>query len=204
MTEISSPTDAQEATVSAPLPGVPMWRVGKPDAFLAADVDTARDAVASIASDWAIGKHLGARSEGVRCVTHLFESLQPGYSGWVWFASLSRVSRSKESTVNEVGMLPTEDSVLAPAWVPWAERVRPEDQQDEEHAAAEVASTEADDAEADATTGESGDDAEATDGDAASFDGDADEPDETEEADELDETEEADELDETDGEVGNN
>ena len=163
MTEISSTTDAQKPADPTPLPGVPVWRVGKPDAFLAADVDTARAAVASIASDWAIGKHLGARSEGVRCVTHLFESLQPGYSGWVWFASLSRVSRGKESTVNEVGMLPTQDSVLAPAWVPWAERVRPEDQQDEEHAAS--ASTDADDADADATTGDHGDDAGATDGD---------------------------------------
>lgn len=163
MTEISSTTDAQKPADPTPLPGVPVWRVGKPDAFLAADVDTARAAVASIASDWAIGKHLGARSEGVRCVTHLFESLQPGYSGWVWFASLSRVSRGKESTVNEVGMLPTENSVLAPAWVPWAERVRPEDQQDEEHAAA--AATDADDDDANATTGDSGDDAGATDGD---------------------------------------
>lgn len=163
MTEISSTTDAQKPADPTPLPGVPVWRVGKPDAFLAADVDTARAAVASIASDWAIGKHLGARSEGVRCVTHLFESLQPGYSGWVWFASLSRVSRGKESTVNEVGMLPTQDSVLAPAWVPWAERVRPEDQQDEEHSAS--ASTDADDADADATTGDHGDDAGATDGD---------------------------------------
>ncbi|WP_449371902.1 DUF3027 domain-containing protein [Arthrobacter psychrolactophilus] len=41
---------------------------------------------------------------------------------------MSRVSRGKEATVNEVGLLPTEDSVLAPAWVPWSERVRPEDQ----------------------------------------------------------------------------
>ena len=163
MTEISSTPDAQSPTDPTPLPGVPVWRVGKPDAFLAADVDTARAAVASIASDGAIGKHLGARSEGVRCVTHLFESLQPGYSGWVWFASLSRVSRGKESTVNEVGMLPTENSMLAPAWVPWAERVRPEDQQDEEHAAS--AATDADDDGADATTGDSGDDAGATDGD---------------------------------------
>lgn len=164
MTEISSTSDEQAPTEPTPLPGIPVWRVGKPDAFLAADVATARAAVASIASDWAIGKHLGARSEGVRCVTHLFESLQPGYSGWVWFASLSRVSRSKESTVNEVGMLPTEDSVLAPAWVPWAERVRPEDQQEEEHAAVET-HTEADDAEADATADDHGDDAGATDGD---------------------------------------
>lgn len=109
-------------------PGIPLWRVGKPDSFLAAEVDPARSAVLSIATVDEIGKHIGARSEGVRCVTHLFECNKPGYRGWTWFATLSRVSRGKEATVNEVGLLPTEDSVLAPAWVPWSERVRPEDQ----------------------------------------------------------------------------
>lgn len=161
MTEIPSTTAADAADNPEALPGIPVWRVGKPDAFLAADVSTARAALATIASDSAIGKHLGARSEGVRCVTHLFESHQPGYSGWVWFASLSRISRGKESTVNEVGMLPTEASVLAPAWVPWAERVRPEDQQDDaaEQAAgtsSERDATEVHDDGADASTVDSG------------------------------------------------
>lgn len=112
-----------------------MWRVGKPDAFLAADVATARAALADIAAPEDIGEHLGARSEGVRCVTHLFESKRRDYRGWVWFVSLARVSRGKVSTVNEVGLLPTNDSLLAPAWVPWADRVRPEDQQAEADAA---------------------------------------------------------------------
>lgn len=120
-------------------PGVPVWRVGKPDSFLAADVATARAAVQTIAAADDIGVHLGARSEGTRCVTHLFESKKAGYRGWVWFATLARVSRGKESTVNEVGLLPTEDSVLAPPWVPWSERVRPEDQQEHDDAAAEDA-----------------------------------------------------------------
>lgn len=129
-------TDATDAGESeAQRPGIPLWRVGKPDSFLAAEVSAARKAVLSIAATEDIGKHVGARSEGVRCVTHLFESQKSGYRGWVWFATLSRVSRGKEATVNEVGLLPTEDSVLAPAWVPWSERVRPEDQQEADEAA---------------------------------------------------------------------
>jgi hypothetical protein len=43
---------------------------------------------------------------------------------------LTRNSRSKVVTVNELGVLPSEDSILAPEWVPWAERVRPEDAQE--------------------------------------------------------------------------
>lgn len=133
------PVEADGVAASAlsrvPRAGVPVWRVGKPDAFLAADVATALTAVRSIAAEAEIGKHLGARSEGVRCVSHLFESTKPGYRGWVWFATLARVSRGKSATVNEVGLLPSDEAVLAPAWLPWAERVRPEDAQEAEEAA---------------------------------------------------------------------
>ncbi|ALE91340.1 hypothetical protein AOC05_01545 [Arthrobacter alpinus] len=129
MTELPTEpaTSSEKVAGLAPRPGVPVWRVGKPDAFLADATATALAAVQEIATDQNIGKHVGVRSEGVRCVTHLFECKLPGYVGWQWFATLTRLSRSKDATVNEVGMLPTNDSVLAPPWVPWAERVRPED-----------------------------------------------------------------------------
>jgi hypothetical protein len=117
-----------------PRAGVPVWRTGKPDAFLAAAVDVARTAVEGIAPAEQIGEHIGARSEGDRLVTHLFESRLPGYLGWQWYAVLTRNSRSKVVTVDELGLLPSEDSILAPAWVPWAERVRPEDAQADEDA----------------------------------------------------------------------
>jgi hypothetical protein len=120
--------------------GVPVWRTGKPDAVLAAAVDAARTAIEGIAKASEIGDHLAARTEGDRVVTHLFESRLPGYLGWQWYAVLTRNSRSKVITVNELGLLPSEDSVLAPEWVPWAERVRPEDaqEQDEQEAPREA------------------------------------------------------------------
>lgn len=112
--------------------GVPVWRTGKPDAVLAAAVDAARTAIEGIAKASEIGDHLAARTEGDRVVTHLFESRLPGYLGWQWYAVLTRNSRSKVITVNELGLLPSEDSILAPEWVPWAERVRPEDAQEQD------------------------------------------------------------------------
>jgi hypothetical protein len=135
--------------------GVPVWRTGKPDAVLAAAVDVARAAVEGIAKASEIGEHLAARTEGDRVVTHLFESRLPGYIGWQWYAVLTRNSRSKVITVNELGLLPSEDSILAPEWVPWAERVRPEDARDEDvtedsvagNAVAEDSATEGRDAE---------------------------------------------------------
>ncbi|WP_432396724.1 DUF3027 domain-containing protein [Pseudarthrobacter sp. L19] len=141
-----------KGTKSAAKPryGVPVWRVGKPDAFLAASVDVARAAVEGIAEPGQVGRHLAAKSEGDRLVTHLFESKLPGYGGWQWYAVLTRNSRSKVVTVDELGLLPSEDSILAPEWVPWAERVRPEDAQpDDGHEDAGAEHRDESDAEAD-------------------------------------------------------
>ena len=121
-----------EPTPSKKRTGVPVWRTGKPDAVLAASVGVARTAIEGIAKASEIGEHLAARTEGDRLVTHLFESKLPGYGGWQWYAVLTRNSRSKVVTVSELGLLPSEDSILAPEWVPWAERVRPEDAQNED------------------------------------------------------------------------
>ena len=65
----------------------------------------------------------------------------------------------------EVGLLPGPDALLAPEWVPWAARVRPEElAQEQEEAAAEAEAAAS--ALVDATEGEEGrerlgDDAEA-------------------------------------------
>lgn len=134
--------------------GVPVWRTGKPDAFLAAAVVEARTAIEGITAASDIGAHLAARSEGDRLVTHLFESKMAGYDGWQWYAVLTRNSRSKVVTVSELGLLPSEDSILSPEWVPWAERVRPEDAQaaeEEEPRAAVASASEPDTSQADAS-----------------------------------------------------
>lgn len=110
--------------------GVPVWRVGKPDTLLAAAVDAARAALVKEVEPDHVGQHLGAKSEGERLVTHLFECIRPGYRGWTWYVTVTRISRSKIVTVSELGLLPSEDSVLAPEWVPWSERVRPEDSEE--------------------------------------------------------------------------
>jgi len=130
--QINAPDAPAAAAETKRRAGVPVWRAGKPDAFLAGAVDVARSAVEGITAASTIGTHLGAKSEGDRLVTHLFESRLPGYQGWQWFAVLTRNSRSKVVTISELGLLPSEESILAPEWVPWAERVRPEDAQDEE------------------------------------------------------------------------
>ena len=106
-----------------------MARKPKLDTILAEAVDTARGALAEIAGASEIGEHLGVTAEGERLVTHRFVSHKSGYQGWNWFATLSRVSRakSKDLTVCEVGIIAGEQSLLAPAWVPWADRLAKEE-----------------------------------------------------------------------------
>ncbi|MCW4466491.1 DUF3027 domain-containing protein [Glutamicibacter sp. MNS18] len=102
-----------------------MARKPKLDTVLAEAVDTARQALAEIAVDSEIGDYCGASVEGERLVTHRFISHRDGYRGWTWFVTLARIPRAKakDATVCELGIIPGEDALLAPAWVPWADRL---------------------------------------------------------------------------------
>ena len=152
MTENLIDSGAETAPVEQPVAGGsqteaaprrrPARRTAKLDLVLAAAVDRAREGVLEIAPTEQIGAHVGSYADGDRLVTHRFEAKLAGYVGWQWFATLARVPRGKEATVCEVGLLPSEKSLLAPEWVPWADRVRPE----EVAAAAEAEAAEAADA----------------------------------------------------------
>lgn len=107
-------------------------RTPKSDAVLEAAVDRALQGILEIAPEAQVGRHVSAVVDGERLVTHRFEAFLPGYGGWQWYASLARVPRGKDVSVCEVGLLPSETSLRAPEWVPWSERVRPEDHQTED------------------------------------------------------------------------
>ncbi len=129
--------------VGTPSLGVPhkLRRTSKVDEILAAAKDVALQGVQEIAPAHAIGLVHHVRAEEERLSTHLFECTLPGYRGWFWFATLSRAPRSRVATICEVGLLPGDDALIAPDWVPWADRVRPEDLQ--ENAAQENAESDA-------------------------------------------------------------
>jgi hypothetical protein len=97
------------------------------DAALAAAVELARAAAVELAGAANIGEHLGVHAEGERLVTHDFGCLDPAYRGWRWAVTLTRASRGKSVTVDEAVLLPGPDSLLAPEWVPWSERLKPGD-----------------------------------------------------------------------------
>lgn len=98
-----------------------------PDAVLTAAVDEARAAAEEIAAPGHVGDHLGAEMEDERLAAHRFACLDPGYRGWHWSVTLTRVSRSKAVTVCEAVLLPGEDAMLAQEWLPWSQRLAPGD-----------------------------------------------------------------------------
>lgn len=146
-----TPADTSTDPFSAPAeePGEPSLgvphkarRTSKVDEILAAAKDVALQGVREITPDHNIGLVHHVRPEEERLSTHLFECTMPGYRGWFWFATLSRAPRSKVATICEVGLLPGDDALIAPDWVPWADRVRPEDLEQESSADSSEANAE--------------------------------------------------------------
>ena len=99
-------------------------RAKEPDQICAEAVDLARDALVGEAGVGTIGEHLAVEAVGDRVVTHLFECMDPAYTGWQWAVTVTRAPRSKVVTVDETVLLPGPDALLAPPWVPWQDRMR--------------------------------------------------------------------------------
>jgi len=108
-----------------------------PDEVLAAAVEQARAAAVEVAGDGAVvGEHLGVTIESLAedagpelgaVRTHSFAATLPGYAGWHWAVTLAVVPGDDAPTLDEVVLLPGDSALLAPAWVPWHERLRPGD-----------------------------------------------------------------------------
>lgn len=90
-------------------------------------VDLARAAAEEEAGRDEVGDHLGISVDGERVVTHYFANGNGAYRGWRWAVSVMRAARGRTVTVAEVVLLPGEEALLAPAWVPWSDRLRPGD-----------------------------------------------------------------------------
>lgn len=108
-------------------PALSRSRSRKADAACVEAVDLARAAAVEAAGADQVGQYLGHDVEDERVVTHYFDCTALGYRGWRWSVTVTRASRAKAVTVDECVLLPGHDAVLAPRWVPWEERVEPDD-----------------------------------------------------------------------------
>jgi len=89
--------------------------------------ETARAALVAQVGDAVVGEHLGAEPEGDGVVTEYFDCTQSGYPGWRWAVTVVALAGEDTVTVDEVVLLPGEQAIVAPEWVPWRERIRPGD-----------------------------------------------------------------------------
>lgn len=91
------------------------------------ELELALAALDEIAPAGAVGEVQGALAEGgahgqAQVVAIRHASTLAGYPDWSWTVLLSR-GLEGGPTVLEVALLPGETSLLAPAWVPWADRL---------------------------------------------------------------------------------
>jgi hypothetical protein len=85
-------------------------------------LDVARAAAVENAGEKAVSKFVELIDEGDGAFSFVFEARLEGYQGWLWSVTLFD-SGDEAPTISEVVLLPGEQALLAPAWVPWSERL---------------------------------------------------------------------------------
>jgi len=92
-------------------------------------LELARQAVlADAGSAKFVGEYLAVDFDAdSRLASYLFEAFLPGYKGWRWVVTAVRVDEETDPTICDVVLLPGPDSLLAPEWIPYIERIQPGD-----------------------------------------------------------------------------
>jgi hypothetical protein len=85
-------------------------------------VDIARAGLLEITPPSTVGELLSQQTDDDGVVTLLFQATMLGYPGWHWTVSVARLD-GEEPTVLEAELLPGDGALLAPDWVPWADRL---------------------------------------------------------------------------------
>ncbi|WP_430539223.1 DUF3027 domain-containing protein [Microbacterium dauci] len=139
----AAPVDAEPTSSIEPV---------DPDPRLFEAYDLARAALAEVTPATSIGDPAGYAIEDGGVVSLRFANRLAGYPGWYWTVSVA-VVEGAEPTVLEVELLPGDGALLAPEWLPWAERLA------EYQAAQAAAAAEDDDADEDVDDADDDEDA---------------------------------------------
>ncbi|MFE6736884.1 DUF3027 domain-containing protein [Microbacterium sp. NPDC057650] len=93
-----------------------------PETLATASRELAIAALHEITAPATVGPAAGYSAEDDGAVSLRFENRLPGYPGWYWTVTVAQLDDA-EPTVLEVELLPGDGALLAPDWVPWAERL---------------------------------------------------------------------------------
>lgn len=84
--------------------------------------ELALTALGEITSPRTVGAFLRRDDHEDGAYTLRFANTMPGYIGWEWAVSLAELDAGDPSVL-EAELLPTEDALVAPEWVPWSQRL---------------------------------------------------------------------------------
>jgi hypothetical protein len=126
--------------------------------------DLARAALLEITSTDDIGALVSESTDGEGVTTVLFASAMLGYPDWYWTVSIATLP-GEEATVLEAELLPGDGSLLAPEWVPWADRLEDYKAAQAAIAAGELAAGDADEDDDDSDDDDDDDDDDIDDDD---------------------------------------
>lgn len=83
----------------------------------------AQAVLAETSDPGSVGDYLGEFEVSKGALELRFDCTMRGYKGWYWSVVFTQVEKRKEATISEINLLAGEGALLAPAWVPWAERL---------------------------------------------------------------------------------
>ncbi|WP_082454555.1 MULTISPECIES: DUF3027 domain-containing protein [unclassified Frigoribacterium] len=84
--------------------------------------ELARRALTEITPDETIGAEADPVDDEPGVTSVRFATLLPGYPGWHWTVSVAHLD-GEEPSVLEAELMPGDGALLAPDWVPWADRL---------------------------------------------------------------------------------
>jgi hypothetical protein len=73
-----------------------------------------------------VGELLSIDSDEDHVASYLFFASLPGYVGWRWAVTIAKVDGGSP-TICDVVLLPGPDSILAPEWIPYSNRITADD-----------------------------------------------------------------------------
>lgn len=83
----------------------------------------AKSALIQAAGVSKVGNFIEVSEEGEGVATFLFENNHKGYLGWRWSVTVFQLSKNDPATISEILLMPGPESLVAPDWVPWSERL---------------------------------------------------------------------------------
>ncbi|MEN9753496.1 MAG: hypothetical protein RL670_1187 [Actinomycetota bacterium] len=89
----------------------------------AGNQNIAKDALLLETEAGSIGEFIEAIHDEEFVTSYLFDSKLKGYHGWRWSVTLSQVDAKHAATVSEILLMAGPESIVAPKWVPWSERL---------------------------------------------------------------------------------